>query len=115
MTENKTAIQTAAAGAGTPEMGTPPAQVTLPETPTSETSPAASDKFENGGALSGEKIQWVAIGIFTITIVALVYKAMYYRKAMTLLSSNSSKTDKKLQELEKNIRAVRRDKYEAVA
>lgn len=111
--ENK-AIEAAATSAATPAPVAPAAPAATP-TPTPAPEPAPSSKFEEGGAISSEKIQWVAIGIFAITITALVYKAMYYRKAITLLGNDNTKTNKKLQELEKNIRAVRGDKYEGLA
>ena len=114
--ENKAAIEAAATGAATPAASPAPAAPTTPmTTPVAETPAPASDKYEDGGKISSDKIQWVAIGIFAITITALVYKAMYYRKAITLLGNDNSKTNKKLQELEKNIRAVRGEKYEGMA
>lgn len=111
--ENK-AIEAAATSAAAPAPVAPAAPAATP-TPTPAPEPAPSSKFEEGGAISSDKIQWVAIGIFAITITALVYKAMYYRKAITLLGNDNTKTNKKLQELEKNIRAVRGDKYEGLA
>jgi hypothetical protein len=118
MDSNKAAIETAATGST-------PAPQSNPATPPAETINLSSQapaetvnehaKYEDGGKTEDAKVQWVAITIFTITIVALVYKAMYYRKAMTLIGSSGEKTDKKIQELEKNIRAVRRDKYESIS
>jgi hypothetical protein len=86
-----------------------PAPAPVAETP----APAPAESFEDGGSVSNDKIQWVAIGIFTLTMIALGYKAMYYNKAIRNLGSINNNTTNKLKELEKNIRAVRGDKYEA--
>jgi hypothetical protein len=86
-----------------------PAPAPVAETP----APAPAESFEDGGSVSNEKIQWVAIGIFALTMIALGYKAMYYNKAIRNLGSINNNTTNKLKELEKNIRAVRGDKYEA--
>lgn len=118
METNKAAIEAAATNTATPAatpMAAAPAAATQTPAPEATPAPASSEKFEEGGKVSGDKIQWVAIGIFAITITALVYKAMYYRKAITLLGNDNAKTNKKLQELEKNLRAVRGDKYEGLA
>jgi hypothetical protein len=88
-----------------------PAPAPVVETPTP--APAPAESFEDGGSVSNEKIQWVAIGIFALTMIALGYKAMYYNKAIRNLGSINNNTTNKLKELEKNIRAVRGDKYEA--
>lgn len=112
--ENK-AIEAAATSAPAPAAPTAPAAAPPTPTPATETAPAPSSKYEEGGAISSDKIQWIAIGIFAITITALAYKAMYYRKAITLLGNDNAKTNKKLQELEKNLRAIRGDKYEGLA
>jgi hypothetical protein len=118
MDSNKAAIETAATGSTpTPQANpaTPPAETINLSSQAPSTPPNEQAKYEDGGKTEDGKIQWVAIGIFTLTIVSLVYKAMYYRKAMTLIGSSGEKTDKKMQELEKNIRAVRRDKYESIS
>jgi hypothetical protein len=86
-----------------------PAPAPVAETP----APAPAESFEDGGSVSNDKIQWVAIGIFALTMIALGYKAMYYNKAIRNLGSINNNTTNKLKELEKNIRAVRGDKYEA--
>ena len=86
-----------------------PAPAPVAETP----APAPAESFEDGGSVSNDKIQWVAIGIFTLTMIALGYKALYYNKAIRNLGSINNNTTNKLKELEKNIRAVRGDKYEA--
>jgi hypothetical protein len=88
-----------------------PAPAPVVETPTP--APAPAESFEDGGSVSNDKIQWVAIGIFALTMIALGYKAMYYNKAIRNLGSINNNTTNKLKELEKNIRAVRGDKYEA--
>ena len=88
-----------------------PAPAPVAETPTP--APAPAESFEDGGSVSNDKIQWVAIGIFALTMIALGYKAMYYNKAIRNLGSINNNTTNKLKELEKNIRAVRGDKYEA--
>lgn len=88
-----------------------PAPAPVVETPTP--APAPAESFEDGGSIKNERIQWVAIGIFALTMIALGYKAMYYNKAIRNLGSINNNTTNKLKELEKNIRAVRGDKYEA--
>jgi hypothetical protein len=90
-----------------------PAPAPAVETPTPAPAPAPTESFEEGGSIKNEKIQWVAIGIFALTIIALGYKALYYNKAIRNLGSINTNTTTKLKELEKNIRAVRGDKYEA--
>jgi hypothetical protein len=93
---------------------TPAPAPALAPAPVAETpAPAPAESFEDGGSVSNEKIQWVAIGIFALTMIALGYKAMYYNKAIRNLGSINNNTTNKLKELEKNIRAVRGDKYEA--
>ena len=93
-----------------------PAPVAAPATPAPEAPAApAAESFEDGGAIQSDKIQWVAIGIFALTMIALGYKALYYNKAIKNLGASNNNTTKKLNELEKNIRAVRGDKYETVS
>jgi hypothetical protein len=110
---NKVAIETAAAGSQTPAAPETPAAPAAPE----QSAPAQQTPhiMESGGEVSDQKIQWAAVGIFALTIIALAYKAIYYRKATTLIGGSDEKIDKKLKELESNIRAVRKDKYESVA
>lgn len=90
-----------------------PAPAPAPVAETPAPAPAPAESFEDGGSVSNDKIQWVAIGIFTLTMIALGYKALYYNKAIRNLGSINNNTTNKLKELEKNIRAVRGDKYEA--
>lgn len=80
-----------------------------------EVAPAPTT-FDDGGAIANtDKIQWVAIAIFSITIIAVAYKAIYYNKAIKLLGNDQKRVDNKLKELEKNIRALRKDNYETMA
>ena len=102
----------AAATTGTPT-ATPAAPTTTPA-PEAAAAPE-TPKMEEGGKIGTDKLQWVAIGIFSLTMVAVVYKAMFYRKAMMNLGNDNAKTTKKLKELEQNLRTVRGDKYEASA
>jgi hypothetical protein len=102
----------AAAATGTPT-ATPAAPTTTPA-PEAAAAPETT-KMEEGGKIGTDKLQWVAIGIFSLTMVAVVYKAMFYRKAMMNLGNDDAKTTKKLKELEQNLRTVRGDKYEASA
>lgn len=96
----------------TPEVSTPtpaPAPVVQEATPTPTT-------FDDGGVMgNNDKIQWVAIAIFSVTIIAITYKAIYYNKAIKLLGNDHKKIDTKLKELEKNVRAIRKDNYETMA
>jgi len=48
-------------------------------------------------------------------MIALVYKAVFYRKSISLLGAENKSTDKKLKELETNVRALRKDKYETLS
>ena len=89
-----------------------PAPAPAPVAETPAPAPAPAESFEEGGSIKNEKIQWVAIGIFALTMIALGYKALYYNKAIRNLGSINNNTTNKLKELEKNIRAVRGDKYE---
>jgi hypothetical protein len=97
----------------TPEVATPtPAPTPIieagqPNTPTTT--------FEEGGSVSNnDKIQWVAIAIFSISILAITYKAIYYNKAIKLLGNDQKRVDSKLKELEKNLRTIRKDNYETM-
>jgi hypothetical protein len=94
-----------------------PAPVPVPEAPTpaSTPAPAPAESFEEGGSISGDKIQWAAVGIFALTLIALGYKALYYNKAIKNLGATNNNTTKKMNELEKNIRALRGDKYETTS
>ena len=94
----------------TPAPAPAPAPAPVAETPAP--APAPAESFEEGGSIKNERIQWVAIGIFALTMIALGYKALYYNKAIRNLGSINNNTTNKLKELEKNIRAVRGDKYE---
>jgi hypothetical protein len=97
----------------TPEISTPtPAPVTTGEA----SQPIASTPtFEEGGSVSNnDKIQWVAIAIFSISILAITYKAIYYNKAIKLLGNDQKRVDSKLKELEKNLRTIRKDNYETM-
>jgi hypothetical protein len=89
-----------------------PAPAPAPVVETPSPAPAPAESFEDGGSIKNERIQWVAIGIFALTIIALGYKALYYNKAIRNLGSINNNTTSKLKELEKNIRALRGDKYE---
>lgn len=89
-----------------------PAPAPVVEAPAPAPAPVA-ESFEDGGSLKSEKIQWVAIGIFALTIIALGYKALYYNKAIRNLGATNANTTKKMKELEQNLRAVRGDKYES--
>jgi hypothetical protein len=91
---------------------------TANQTPLAPTPPPApethsTEKYSDGGQTdTNDKIQWVAIVIFAASIIAVSYKAIYYKKAIELLGADNKKTTKKLQELEANLRAVRGEKYE---
>jgi len=85
-----------------------PAPAPVVETPAT----ASAESFAEGGSISGDKIQWAAVGIFALTLIALGYKALYYNKAIKNLGATNNNTTKKMNELEKNIRALRGDKYE---
>jgi hypothetical protein len=89
-----------------------PAPAPAPVAETPAPAPAPAESFEEGGSIKNERIQWVAIGIFALTMIALGYKALYYNKAIRNLGSINNNTTNKLKELEKNIRALRGDKYE---
>lgn len=110
----KQAIETAMEAAPTNTATTPvtPA-ANAPET--NDTTLASATVMESGGEVKTDKLQWLAIGIFSLTMIALVYKGMYYRKAISLLGKDNEKTDKKLKELEKNLRTLRGAKYETMA
>jgi hypothetical protein len=96
----------------TPEIATP---TPAPAPVVQEVAPAPTT-FDDGGAMANnDKIQWVAIAIFSITIIAVTYKAIYYNKAIKLLGNDQKRVDNKLKELEKNIRAIRKDNYETMA
>ena len=96
----------AAAAATSPT--TAPVVDTTPSTPITTT-------LESGGSFNTDKIQWVAIGIFSLTMIALVYKAVYYKKAISFLNNDNKSTQTKLKELEQNVRAIRKDKYEQLS
>lgn len=109
----------------TPTMATPEAAPLNMSTMATSNPPAAPQAAEaatpaptyaDGGEMGGdEKIKWVAIAIFSITILAVAYKAIYYKKAINLLGADQKRVDSKLKELEKNIRAIRKDNYETMA
>jgi hypothetical protein len=46
--------------------------------PTSDSSSYA----DGGETSSSDKIQWVAIGIFALTMISLAYKSIYYNRAI---------------------------------
>ena len=105
----QTEVSTSTPPAPAPAAAPAPAPAAeAPATPPAET-------FEDGGSIGSDKIQWVAIGIFALTMIALGYKALYYNKAIRNLGATNNNTTKKMNELEKNIRAVRGDKYETVS
>lgn len=105
----------------TPTMATPEAApLNMSNLPTATPTPAAAPEpaptYAGGGEMmSDEKIKWVAIAIFSVTILAVAYKAIYYKKAITLLGADQKRVDNKLKELELNVRAIRQDKYETMA
>lgn len=101
----------AAATSSTPAAPAAPTTTPAPEASAAPETP----KMEDGGKISIDKIQWVAIGIFSLAMVAVIYKAMFYRKAMMNLGTDNEKTNKKLKELESNLRTLRGDKYETTA
>lgn len=93
-----------------------------PPVPTTEVAatpaPSSSDGnfMSSGGELNNnEKIQWVAIGIFSIAMIALVYKAMYYKKSLAYLNGDNKAVNRKIEELEKNLKAVRGAEYEPIS
>jgi hypothetical protein len=43
-----------------------PVPVPAPAAPATP-APAPAESFEDGGSISGDKIQWVAVGIFALT------------------------------------------------
>lgn len=93
---------------------TPPAaSAAQTNTPPADTTKMASGGETNSDSGSDRKIQWVAIGIFALTMISLAMKAVYYQRAIKLQEYDKNNTTKKLKELEKNVRAVRKDKYEA--
>lgn len=104
----QTEVSTSTPPAPAPAAAPAPAPAAAPATPPAEA-------FEDGGSIGSDKIQWVAIGIFALTMIALGYKALYYNKAIRNLGATNNNTTKKMNELEKNIRAVRGDKYETVS
>lgn len=111
----KQAIETAMEAASTNTASTPAATPASPAPEATDTTLASATVMESGGEVKTDKLQWLAIGIFSLTMIALVYKGMYYRKAITLLGKDNEKTDKKLKELEKNLRTLRGAKYETMA
>lgn len=96
----------------------PPAPTTTPSVDTAMATPAPtndSNFLNSGGELdNNEKIQWVAITIFSIAMIALVYKAMYYKKSLAYLNSDNKAVNQKIEELEKNLKAVRGKEYEPI-
>lgn len=111
----KQAIETAMEAAPTNTASTPAATPASPAPEATDTTLASATVMESGGEVKTDKLQWLAIGIFSLTMIALVYKGMYYRKAISLLGKDNEKTDKKLKELEKNLRTLRGAKYETMA
>jgi len=105
----------------TPTMATPeaPANMSNMASTAPPVTPEASTPapvFAEGGEMgTDEKIKWVAVAIFSITILAVAYKAIYYKKAINLLGADQKRVDNKLKELELNVRAIRKDNYETVA
>lgn len=102
---------------GQPSNVAPPTPVAEPApatTPTPEPAPSGGDSYGDGGETSsGDKIQWVAIGIFALTMISLAYKSIYYNRSIKNIGKTNSDTSSKLAELEKNLRAVRGEKYES--
>jgi heme-binding NEAT domain protein len=101
-------------GASTPTPQTPPTPPT-PPTPSEPTPPTSeSSSYADGGETSSsDKIQWVAIGIFALTMISLAYKSIYYNRAIKNIGKTNNDSSAKLAELEKNVRAIRGDKYES--
>lgn len=106
----------------TPTMATPEAAPLNMSTMAAPAAPQAPEvatpapTYAEGGEMGGdEKIKWVAIAIFSITIIAVAYKAVYYKKAISLLGADQKRVDNKLKELENNVRAIRKDNYETLA
>ena len=108
----ETAMEAAPTSAAT---ATPPAAPTTPAPENTDTTLASATVMASGGEVQSEKLQWLAIGIFSLTMIALVYKGMYYRKSISLLGKDNEKNDKKIKELEQNLRALRGAKYETMA
>lgn len=111
----KQAIETAMEAAPTSTASTTPTATAAPAPEAPDTTLASATIMESGGEVKTDKLQWLAIGIFSLTLIALVYKGMYYRKAISLLGKDNEKTDKKLKELEQNLRTLRGAKYETMA
>lgn len=99
-----------------PAAATPPPAAAPPPAVEAAAPAAPQSKFEGGGEMMGnKKIQWLAIGIISLSIISLAMKSLYYNKASKQLDKDKVSTGKKLKELEKNIRALRKDKYESIA
>jgi hypothetical protein len=101
----------------TPTMATPEAPATpIAAAPAAPEVATPAPTFADGGEMgSDEKIKWVAVAIFSITILAVAYKAIYYKKAINLLGADQKRVDNKLKELEQNLRTIRKDNYETLA
>lgn len=100
---------------GQPSNVAPPTPAVEPApAPTPEPAPSGGDSYGDGGETSsGEKIQWVAIAIFALTMISLAYKSIYYNRSIKNIGKTNTDTSSKLAELEKNLRAVRGEKYES--
>jgi len=112
---SKQALKTAIEAAPTTTATATPPNIATPAPEIPDTTLASATVMASGGEVQSEKLQWLAIGIFSLTMIALVYKTIYYRKAITLLGKDNDKNDKKIKELEQNLRALRGAKYETMA
>lgn len=99
----------------TPQTGTPPAPaVETPPPPAPEMPTNTAQSFESGGLLPEKgNWKWVYFLTFGVIISASIYSIYYHRQALQKIDDNpsTSTTQKKIQELENNLKSILGSKY----
>lgn len=100
----------------TPQTGTPPvASVETPApTPAPEMPSDTAQSFESGGLLPDKgNWKWVYYLTFGVIVSASIYSIYYHRQALQKIDDNpsTSTTQKKIQELENNLKSILGSKY----
>ncbi len=107
--------QVATNGAGgSPQVNVPPMETQNP-TPmaTGGSTTDTVDTLEENTAM--DKTQWLTIFLIGLTIISLTMSIISSRKQIQKLDKDDSNMNKKLNELETNLRKQMGDKYEELA
>jgi hypothetical protein len=109
--------QVATNGAGgSPQVNIPPMETPTPSQGMAEggsTDNNTIDTLEENTAM--DRTQWLTIFLIGLTIVSLVMSIVSSRKQIQKLDKDDSDMNKKLNELETNLRKQMGDKYEELA